>query len=207
MSAQVTLNSSLSFLGDFAASIVRTFFRLWKRNRALPVELLFSKQRSPQTFASCLAPPGVSENETAAADEEAEEGSTEGKENSLLRLTPDGGLTQHDFWSPASLPALRSLCSNYALGSDAKVLDQMKMRPLLEPEEALKAAADEAAATAGGNSASQGWAGRPWSHEEDCMLMQYFEQFRGVRDYYAYIAGKLLSSCSRGQGEGAFSTL
>ena len=96
-------------------------------------------------------------------------------------------MTQHDFWCPASLPALRSLCSNYTRGTDAKVLQQLQQLPHLEPEEALKLAADEAAAAHGGQAGV--WSGGVWTHEEDCMLMQYFEQFRGVRDYYTYIAG------------------
>ncbi|OEH76992.1 hypothetical protein cyc_07899 [Cyclospora cayetanensis] len=171
---QVTVNPRLSFLGDFAAWAVRGFFRLWRSNQLLPIELLFSKQRAPQTLTTCRAV-------GTAGVEDAENGRT-----ANAAAAEDVVMTQHDFWCPASLPALQSLCSNYQRGTDAKVQQQMQQLPHLEPEEALKLAADEAAAAHGGQSAV--WSGGVWTHEEDCMLMQYFEQFRGVRDYYTYIA-------------------
>lgn len=173
--SQVTLNPRLSFLGDLAAWVVRGFFCLWKTNRLLPIELLFSKKRAPQTFTTCRAAAGAAA--AAAGDDEGD----------AAAAAEDAAITQHDFWCPASLPALRSLCSNYTRGTDAKVQHQMRLLPHLEPEEALKLAADEAAATYGGQTGS--WGGGVWTHEEDCMLMQYFDQFRGVRDYYTYIAG------------------
>ncbi|KAL8273113.1 hypothetical protein Esti_002871 [Eimeria stiedai] len=177
---QVTLTPRWAFMGDFAAWVVKRFFCLWRSNRLLPVELLFSKQHAPQTFASCKAPtPAASEGDTSG-DTSADAAAA------AAAAATEAAMTKHDFWSPASLPALLSLCTNYSSGTDAKVLHQMQLLPHLLPEEAFKLAADEAAAASGVQSGA--WSGGVWTHEEDCMLMQYFEQFRDVRDYYTYIA-------------------
>ena len=144
---QLTLNPNYFFLGDLAAYVVKAFFRLWRTNCLLPVELLFSKQRAPQTLVSCRAPSSAAAAAAAAGGGEA--GGDAEAAAAAAAAAEDAAMTQQDFWCPASLPALQSLSSNYSRGIDAKVQQQLQQLPHLEPQDALRVAAEEAAAANG----------------------------------------------------------